>query len=112
MITRAATEVQRNSGQPRRDGQRAYTGVGEPVLGANVFRLAQTVPDCLGVLVQVGGSPFDCAGLGSTDRMRMACKRPGVSSPLSSTSRCFSRSAACTWLVHALDVLRITGSFA
>jgi hypothetical protein len=47
-----------------------------------VFRLAQTVPDYLGVLVQMGGSPFDCAGRGSTDRMRMACKRPGVRVPL------------------------------
>ena|SRR5437667_3234120 len=32
--------------------------------------------------MQVGGSPFDCAGRGSTDRMRMACKRPGVRVPL------------------------------
>ena len=47
-----------------------------------MFRLAQTPPDCLGVLLQVGGSPFDCAGLGSTDWMRMACKRPGVRVPL------------------------------
>ena len=41
----------------------------------------QTVPDGPRVLVQVGGSPFDCAGLGSTDLMRMACKRPGLESP-------------------------------
>ena len=54
----------------------------EPVLGATVFSLPQTVPDCPGALVQVGGSPFDCAGLGSTDWMRMACKRPGVRVPL------------------------------
>jgi hypothetical protein len=47
-----------------------------------VFRFPQTVPDCPGVLVLVGGSPFDCAGLGSTGRMRMACKRPGVRVPL------------------------------
>jgi hypothetical protein len=47
-----------------------------------VFRLAQTLPDYLGVLVLVGGSPFDCAGLGWTDRVRMACKRPGVRVPL------------------------------
>jgi len=51
-------------------------------LGANVFRLAQTAPDCLRALLQVRGSPFDCAGLGSTDRMHMACKRPGVRVPL------------------------------
>src|SRR5215472_10815746 len=50
------------------------SGTREPVLGANVFRLAQTAPDYLRALLQVGGSPFDCAGLGSTDRMRMACK--------------------------------------
>ena len=47
-----------------------------------MFRLAQTAPDCLRALVQVRGSPFDCAGLGSTDWMRMACKRPGVRVPL------------------------------
>jgi hypothetical protein len=47
-----------------------------------VFRLPQTTSDCLGALMQVEGSPFDCAGLGSTDGMRMACKRPGVRVPL------------------------------
>jgi hypothetical protein len=44
------------------------------VWGATVVRHCSTVPHCLGVLVQVGGSPFDCAGPGPTDRMRMACK--------------------------------------
>ena len=57
-------------------------GSREPDLGANVFMLGQTAPDCLRALLQVRGSPFDCAGLGSTDRMRMACKRPGVRVPL------------------------------
>jgi hypothetical protein len=66
---------------PRQGGKR-LDEIREPVLGANVFRLTQTAPDCLRVLLQVGGSPFDCAGLGSTDRMRMACKRPGVRVPL------------------------------
>ena len=47
-----------------------------------MFRFPQTVPDCLRALVQVEGSPLDCAGLGSTDWMRMACKRPGVRVPL------------------------------
>ena len=47
-----------------------------------MFRLPQTVPDSPRALVQVGGSPFDCAGLGSTGRTRMACKRPGVRVPL------------------------------
>ena len=61
-------------------------GSREPALGANVFRLDQTAPDCLRVLLQVGGSPFDCAGRGSTDRMRMACKRPGVRVPLAPLS--------------------------
>ena len=42
-----------------------------------MFRLAQTVPDYLGVLVQVGGSPFDSAGPGSTDRIRMDLERGG-----------------------------------
>jgi hypothetical protein len=37
--------------------------------------------------VQVGGSPFDCAGPGSTDRMHMACKRPGVRVPLAPPER-------------------------
>jgi len=47
-----------------------------------VFGFDQTVPDRPGMLMQVGGSPFDRAGLGSTDWMRMACKRPGVRVPL------------------------------
>jgi hypothetical protein len=34
-----------------------------------------------GVLVQVGDSSLDCGGPGSTDRMRLACKRPGVRVP-------------------------------
>jgi hypothetical protein len=51
-----------------------------------VFRLAQTVPDYLGVLVQVAGSPFDCAGRGATDRMRMACKRLGVEASVQRTA--------------------------
>jgi transposase len=50
----------------------------EPVLGATVFRLAQTVPDGVRALVQVGGSPFDCAGRRSTGQIRMACKRSAV----------------------------------
>jgi len=64
------------------DGQRGLYEGREPVLGANVFRLAQTAPDYLRALLQVRGSSFDCAGLGSTDWMRMACKRPGVRVPL------------------------------
>jgi len=47
-------------------GKDGYEGW-EPVWGATVFSLPQTMPDCPGVLTQVGGSPFDCAGLGSTD---------------------------------------------
>ena len=47
----------------------------EPVWGANVFRLAQTVPDGVRAFVQVGGSPFDCAGRRPIVRIRMACKR-------------------------------------
>ncbi len=42
----------------------------------------QTVPDSLGASLQMGGSPFDSAGLRSTDKIRMACKRPGVRVPL------------------------------
>lgn len=57
-------------------------GSREPVWGATVFRLPQTMPDCLGALMQMGGSPFDYAGPGSTDRRRMACQRPGVRVPL------------------------------
>lgn len=75
----------RGIGDPRFLDAFAYAGRGaglygsrEPVWGATVFRLPQTVPDRLGVLAQVGGSPFDGAGLGSTDLMRMACKRPGL----------------------------------
>jgi len=34
------------------------------------MRLPPTEPDCPGLLGQVGGSPFDPAGLGSTDRIR------------------------------------------
>jgi hypothetical protein len=63
-------------------GAGAGMEAGSQFWGANVFRLAQMASDCLGALVQVGGSPFDCAGLGSTDWMRMACKRPGVRVPL------------------------------
>ena len=50
--------------------------------GTNMFRLNQTALDCLRTLLQVRGSPVDCAGPGSTDRMHMACKRPGVRVPL------------------------------
>ena len=50
---------------------------GEPVWGATVFRLAQTVPDGVIALIQ-GGSPFDCAGRRPTYRIRMACKRSAV----------------------------------
>jgi len=57
-------------------------GSREPDLGANMFRLNQTALDCLRTLLQVRGSPVDCAGPGSTDRMHMACKRPGVRVPL------------------------------
>jgi hypothetical protein len=39
-----------------------------------------------GVLVLVGGSPFDYAGLGSTDRMRHGMQEARGSSPLSSTA--------------------------
>ena len=40
--------------------------------------LAQTVPDGVRALVQVGGSPSDCAGRRPTYRIRMACKRSAV----------------------------------
>jgi hypothetical protein len=40
--------------------------------------LTQTVPDRIGTLVQAGGSPFDCAGRRSTNRIRVACKRSAV----------------------------------
>ena len=50
----------------------------EPVLGATVFRLAQTAPDGVRALVQAGGSPFDVAGRRPTGRIRMACKRSAV----------------------------------
>jgi hypothetical protein len=46
-----------------------------------MFRLAQTLPDHGKALMQVGGSTFDCAGLGSTDQLRVACKRPGFRVP-------------------------------
>ena len=46
------------------------------------MRRPPTVPDCSGLLVQVGGSPSDSAGLGSTDQIRMACKRSGVRIPV------------------------------
>src|ERR1039457_1924631 len=50
----------------------------EPVLGATVFRLAQTVPDGVRALVQAGGSPFDVAGRRPPCRIRLACKRSAV----------------------------------
>ena len=46
--------------------------------GATVFSHRQTVPDHLRVLLQVGSSPFDCAGRRSMDQIRMACKRSAV----------------------------------
>src|SRR6266702_4138157 len=54
----------------------------EPVWEATMLRFLQTVRDFFGVLMQLGGSPFDCSGRGSTDQNRMACKRPGVRVPL------------------------------
>ena len=51
---------------------------GEPVWGATVFRLAQTVPDGVRALIQVGGSAFDYTGRRPTYRIRMACKRSAV----------------------------------
>jgi hypothetical protein len=47
-----------------------------------VVRHPPTVPARPGLLVQVVGSPSDSAGLGSTDLIRMACKRSGVRIPL------------------------------
>jgi hypothetical protein len=61
-------------------------GAGEPVWGATVFRLCQTVPDGFRALLQVGGSPFDSAGLRSPDGFRMACKRSGVRIPIAPLS--------------------------
>ena len=43
-----------------------------------MFSLRQTVPDHLRVLLQVGGSPFECAGRRPIVRIRMACKRSAV----------------------------------
>jgi hypothetical protein len=60
----------------------AAPGGREPVLGATVFRLAQTVPDGTRALVQAGGSPFDVARRRPTYRIRMACKRSGVRIPI------------------------------
>jgi hypothetical protein len=47
-----------------------------------VLRHPSTVLDYPGLLVQVGGSPFDSARPRSTDRIHMACKRSGVRIPL------------------------------
>ena len=54
-----------------------------------MFRLCQTVPDGFRALLLVGGSPFDSAGLGSTDGFRMACKRSGVRIPIAPLSQVF-----------------------
>ena len=56
------------------------------------MRRTQTVADGLGLFVQVEGSPFDPAGLRSTDQIRMACKDSGVRIPLAPR---FHRSKAC-----------------
>jgi hypothetical protein len=78
----AGAEPNVSPGRPHGRDRPGWDGSWEPALVANVVILVQTAPDCLRALLQVGGSPFDYAGLGSTDRMRMACKRPGVRVPL------------------------------
>jgi hypothetical protein len=65
-------------------GSGAAEGPGEPVVGANVVRLLQTVPDSRRPFLQVGGSPSDSARLRQTDWLRMACKRSGVRTPIAS----------------------------
>jgi hypothetical protein len=65
-----------------------------------MFRLPQTMPDYLGTLSQVGGYAFDCAGPGSTDWVRMACKRPGVRVPLAPLHDVPRRSSATLMSHH------------
>src|ERR1022692_4967766 len=65
-------------------GSGAAEGPGEPVVGANVVRLLQTVPGSRRPFLQVGGSPSDSARLRQTDWLRMACKRSGVRIPIAS----------------------------
>src|ERR1035441_2309068 len=67
-------------------GSGAAEGPGEPVVGANVVRLLQTVPDSRRPFLQVGGSPSDSARLRQTDWLRMACKRSWVRIPIAQTS--------------------------
>src|ERR1019366_1940149 len=63
-------------------GSAPALGAGEPVWGATVFRLCQTVPDGFRALLQVGGSPSDSIRPRPTYRIRMACKRSGVRIPV------------------------------
>src|SRR5258708_36351512 len=70
---------------------------GESVLGANVFGLAHTVPDCLRALSQVTGSPFDSAGRGSIDLALFASKKSGVRVPLAQDRDCIPDLDSVPW---------------